>query len=48
MKLATRTLPAEQDSAEDAPVIAREAFLSTAERAECNCPEWCERDHDRD
>jgi hypothetical protein len=22
--------------------------LSTAELAECTCPEWCERDHDRD
>jgi hypothetical protein len=48
MKLATRTLPAERDSAKDAPAIASEAFLSTAEQAECNCPEWCERDHDRD
>jgi hypothetical protein len=24
------------------------AILSTAETAECTCPEWCERDHDRD
>jgi len=23
-------------------------LLSTAERAECACPEFCERDHDRD
>jgi hypothetical protein len=23
-------------------------FLSTAERAECTCPEFCERDHDND
>jgi hypothetical protein len=22
--------------------------LSSAELAECTCPEWCERDHDRD
>ena len=22
--------------------------LSTAELAECTCPDWCERDHDRD
>jgi hypothetical protein len=22
--------------------------LSTAEVAPCTCPEWCERDHDRD
>ncbi len=21
---------------------------SSAELAECTCPEWCERDHDRD
>jgi hypothetical protein len=24
------------------------SYLSTAEIAECNCPEPCERDHDRD
>jgi hypothetical protein len=24
------------------------AVLSTAELAECTCPDWCERDHDRD
>lgn len=24
------------------------SYLSTAEVAECTCPEWCERDHDRD
>jgi hypothetical protein len=23
-------------------------LLSTAETAECNCPEFCERDHDTD
>jgi hypothetical protein len=23
-------------------------LLSTAETAECTCPDWCERDHDRD
>lgn len=28
----------------DASVI----ILSTAELAECTCPDWCERDHDRD
>ena len=22
--------------------------LSSAEITECTCPEWCERDHDRD
>jgi hypothetical protein len=25
-----------------------EACLSTAETAECQCPDFCERDHDRD
>jgi hypothetical protein len=24
------------------------SYLSTAETAECTCPEPCERDHDRD
>jgi hypothetical protein len=24
------------------------SYLSTAEVAPCTCPEWCERDHDRD
>jgi hypothetical protein len=24
------------------------AALSSAEIAECTCPEWCERDHDQD
>jgi hypothetical protein len=40
------TLPAEEapleTSAED------EDLATTAELAECTCPEWCERDHDRD
>jgi len=22
--------------------------LSSAETAECTCPDWCERDHDQD
>jgi hypothetical protein len=26
----------------------RLSYLSTSEVAECTCPEWCERDHDRD
>jgi len=25
-----------------------EPYLSTAEVAECTCPDFCERDHDRD
>jgi len=28
--------------------VPSEAELSTAELAECPCPEFCERDHDRD
>lgn len=24
------------------------AVVTSAELAECTCPEWCERDHDRD
>ncbi|MGI8606141.1 MAG: hypothetical protein ACR2L0_03150 [Gaiellaceae bacterium] len=35
----------------DAPVVSelrRVMTLSTAEVAECTCPEWCERDHDTD
>jgi hypothetical protein len=34
--------PAEPTAAPAAPV------LSTAELAECNCPEFCERDHELD
>lgn len=26
----------------------RRPYLSSSEVAECTCPEWCERDHDRD
>ncbi len=35
---------------DDAPVArgAASLVLSTAEVASCTCPEWCERDHDRD
>jgi hypothetical protein len=35
---------------DDAPVARAAAalVLSTAEVASCTCPEWCERDHDRD
>jgi hypothetical protein len=28
--------------------VARVSYLSTAEVADCTCPDWCERDHDRD
>lgn len=30
------------------PVPALPLHLSTAELAECTCPEFCERDHDTD
>ncbi len=40
---------------EDAPVaveseqhVNTERFLTTAELAECTCPDFCERDHDTD
>jgi hypothetical protein len=36
----------EREDAPRAPL--RLSYLSTAEVAECTCPEWCERDHDRD
>lgn len=26
----------------------RLSYLSSSEIADCTCPEWCERDHDRD
>jgi hypothetical protein len=35
---------ARQDGAAEASVI----VLCAAELAECTCPDWCERDHDRD
>jgi len=30
------------------PATATIVVLTTAELAECTCPEFCERDHDRD
>jgi hypothetical protein len=33
---------------EERPAPPPLSYLSTAEVAECNCPEPCERDHDRD
>jgi hypothetical protein len=30
------------------PARASIVVLTTAELAECTCPEFCERDHDRD
>jgi hypothetical protein len=35
--------PEERESARASIVV-----LTTAELAECTCPEFCERDHDRD
>jgi hypothetical protein len=41
--IATEVLPEEVER-EEASII----VLSTAELADCTCPDWCERDHDRD
>lgn len=38
----------ERDAREPARPEAAAVVLSAAELAECTCPEWCERDHDRD
>ena len=46
---AVAALEAESEEREDAPTLPRRlSSLSTAEVAECTCPEACERDHDRD
>ena len=46
---AVAALEAESEEREDAPALPRRlSYLSTAEVAECTCPEACERDHDRD
>jgi hypothetical protein len=37
-----------EDSARETAGEASVIVLSTAELAECTCPDWCERDHDRD
>jgi hypothetical protein len=37
-----------EDLARKAAGEASVIVLSTAELAECTCPDWCERDHDRD
>ena len=42
--IATDPAPGEAIDSEEAPIL----VLSTAELAECTCPDWCERDHDRD
>jgi hypothetical protein len=38
----------EREAREPARAEAPMVVLSSAELAECTCPEWCERDHDRD
>ena len=38
----------ETEREEAPPAPRRLSYLSTSEVAECTCPEWCERDHDRD
>ena len=42
--------PTERDDERELtePRPASLSYLSTAEVAECTCPDWCERDHDRD
>ena len=46
---AVAALEAESEAREDVPTLPRRlSYLSTAEVAECTCPEACERDHDRD
>jgi hypothetical protein len=38
--------------ADEVRVVSRKertsVVLTSAELAECTCPDWCERDHDRD
>ena len=41
--IATEVLPEEVERGEASIII-----LSTADLADCTCPDWCERDHDRD
>jgi hypothetical protein len=48
MTAAIDTLTYTPEREDERPVDASIADLSTAELAECTCPEWCERDHDRD
>jgi hypothetical protein len=48
---AVATLETQTEKREDAPKVPvprHLSYLSTAEVAECTCPEACERDHDRD
>jgi hypothetical protein len=43
MDIATELLPGEVERQEASIIV-----LSSAELADCTCPDWCERDHDRD
>jgi hypothetical protein len=36
----------EREDAHELPRLP--SYLSSSEVADCTCPEWCERDHDRD
>ena len=40
--------PTRREREPDSRPIVPQSYLSTAEVAECTCPEACERDHDRD
>jgi hypothetical protein len=50
MRTATIQTAAREEREAREPVCADASVivLSSAELAECTCPEWCERDHDRD
>ena len=41
--IATELVPGEVERQEASIIV-----LSSAELADCTCPDWCERDHDRD
>jgi len=38
----------ERENARENEPSRRLFYLSSSEVADCTCPEWCERDHDRD
>jgi hypothetical protein len=40
--------PTRREREPDSRAVVPQSYLSTAEVAECTCPEACERDHDRD
>lgn len=40
--------PAGSEAREPAREDAEAVVRCSAELAECTCPEWCERDHERD